>query len=492
MSKRTKTLLIILAAAAAAALVIGAVLAIASLNREPFVGYENSIARYYADEEGATRFIVNSELLENKLAGSVDSFLSCDGTVGIARAGTGLYRVDKDGVLKIYPAGVQSAVLSLDNRLIVFATATELHIYDHKTGELTDLKPEGVKAVPYIAVSPDGNTVGYTVKNADGAYEAFAYENGESRRLTEGACIVGVGNRAAFYYYVTPGNMDLHYVSGSSDRIIGEKVSGLIEFDRDLEEVLFDMNGSTYFSEKGSAARAIVEGASVYPTNSECESKQGGEECVASVKDADTLFDAVFYRTRSSSADEDARTAYDLWFVDSLKRPTELVKGAYQFALVDGRRKVACLVDNTVYVLSARDPAIRTAVCSNAYSFNASPDGKEFYCVAYDLGLYYTRVGERSKLLDSNVIFSALAPDGRCLYLKDYNRGGSLYSVKAGGEPVKIADDAAQINVLPKAVLYYTSMYEDSFGNMVYDVYSSSNGLDFELAVSSALAVSEE
>ena len=163
MSKRTKTLLIILAAAAAAALVIGAVLAIASLNREPFVGYENSIARYYADEEGATRFIVNSELLENKLAGSVDSFLSCDGKVGIARAGTGLYRVDKDGVLKIYPAGVQSAVLSLDNRLIVFATATELHIYDHKTGELTDLKPEGVKAVPYIAVSPDGNTVGYTV-----------------------------------------------------------------------------------------------------------------------------------------------------------------------------------------------------------------------------------------------------------------------------------------------------------------------------------------
>ena len=491
MSKTWKIILAVLGILAALALIAGVVLALISAKGAEFAAYENSIAYYYADEQGATRFIVDDAVLENMIAGSVDSFLSCDGKVGIARAGTGLYRVDKDGILKVYPAGVQSALLSLDGNIIVFTTATELHIYDHRTGELTDLKPDGVKAVPYIALSPDGKTVGYTAKDADGRLSAYAYENGESRLIKDGACIVGVGNGAKFFYYVTLDNMDLHYASGSADRIVGEAISGMIEFDRELDEVLFDMNGVTYYSEKGSAARAVVAGASVYSTNSECESKQGGTECVASVKDTESLFGGVFYRTRSSSSSDDARTAYDLWYVDKLHSATELVKGAYQFTLVDGRRKIACLVDSTVYLINAQDASIRTSVCSNAYSFSVTPDGKSFYCIAYDLGLYYTEPGSAPQLLATNAIRTALTADGKCLFLTDYEQGGKLNVVEGAGEPRFIADGVAQINILPRAALYYTVLREDSLGHDVYDVYSAADGEHFTLAVESALASSE-
>ena len=447
--------------------------------------YDSSINYYYADEEGMTRFIVDSTLLEDAISGYVDSFLSCDGSVGIARAGTGLYRVSAEGLLKIYPAGVERALLSLDNNVIVFTTATELHIYDHRTGKLEDIRPEGASGIPTICVSPDSSTVGYTVKTSDGCF-AYAYENGASRLLANGANIAAIAEGAERFYYMEPDSGDLHCVSGGSDRRIGTGVTGVLEFNRDLTEALFDMNGVTYYSVRGSAAKALVAGASLYPTNAECESTQGGADISVSVKDTDSLFGGVFFRVRTSSADPDARAAYDLWYVDGAKRVTELVRGAYQFFVIENRTRVACLVDGDVYKLDPKSPSDRTLISSNTYNFNVSEDGKSFYLVGYDMGLYYAEPGRLPAQIDTNVIHSQLTTGGVCLYLKDYDLGGSLRAVRGLTEPVDITGGVAQIELAPKAAFYYTSIYEDELGNRVYDVYVSADGFGFEKAVACA------
>ena len=154
--------------------------------------YDNSITYFYSDADGATRFFVNDKLLDDGISGHADAFLSCDGTVGIARGGSGLYRIDGEGIKKIYPAGVDRALLSLDNSMIVFTTATEVHVYDHGTGSIEDIKPEGVTGIASIAISPDGSTVGYSIKSKDGNFYAYAYENGESRKLSNDAYLVAI------------------------------------------------------------------------------------------------------------------------------------------------------------------------------------------------------------------------------------------------------------------------------------------------------------
>ena len=228
-----KTWVKVLIAVLAAALVAAAVAVafdIKGNRRAEAKDYEHNINYFYADEEGMTRFLVDTELLEDKLLGKVDSFLSCDGTVAVVRAGTGLYRVDKDGVEMIHPAGVQGALLSLDGQKTVFTTATELHIYDRATGAVEDVKPDGAAAIPAIAISPDGGTVAYTVKGSDGRFVSYAHENGESKRLDDGAYIVAVGNGARIRYYVDPETSGLYYAKGNSKKLIASSVSQLIEF----------------------------------------------------------------------------------------------------------------------------------------------------------------------------------------------------------------------------------------------------------------------
>ena len=491
-----KTWVKVLIAVLAAALVAAAVAVafdIKGNKRAEAKEYAHNINCFYADEEGMTRFIVDTELLDDKLLGKVDSFLSCDGTVAIVRAGTGLYRVDKEGVIQIHPAGVLRGLLSLDGQKIVFTTATELHIYDHLTGNTEDVKPDGAVLIPSIAISPDGNTVGYTVKDAEGRFVSYAYEGGESRKLDDDAYVVAVGNGARFRYFVDQETSGLYYAKGRSKKLIAEGVSQLIEFNRDLTEVAFDVDGVTYYSIKGRAKKAIVKDASVFTTVAGCASVQGGDEYESSVKDSSSLFGGVFYGFMTSSEDEDARTVYNIWYVDSNRRVTALVRGAYQFALSkDGSRLSVLLADNELYTMKATDPRTAKLISDNVYSYTVSRDGQRFYCIGYDLGLYLIEDGAQVQLA-KNTVYSVLAGEDKCLFISDYEDSAGKLIYADGRRPLTgVSDGVSHAENMPGAYFYYSALYTDSLGNRVYDVYVSDNGVDFRLALKGALMSSGE
>ncbi|MBO4849106.1 MAG: hypothetical protein J5586_08140 [Clostridia bacterium] len=483
-----KTWIKILAAAAVLAIAAAAVaiaLDIRANRRGGAVPVENSMLYYFSDTEGATRFLVDSDLLDDRIGGFVDSFMTCDGTVGLARAGTGLYRVDADGVTLLYPAGVERAALSLDCETAVFTTATELHVVVNG-GEIEHVKPESAVSIPAIAVSPDGRTVGYTVKTSDGAYTAYAYRNGESSKLADGAYVIAIGDGAGVCWWIDPADSSLWYMAGGKAKKVADNVSSQTEFNRTLTEVMFDIDGVTYYSVKGSKPKALVGGASVFSTQTDRASKQGGDGCMSSVKDCDTIFGSVFYGCRSSSSSDNTRTVYDLWYVDGHRHATALAKGAYQFYINEARTKLSVLIDSAVWSMDIDDPRTAEKICANVYGYNASKDGRIFYCIGYDRGLYYVEDGANPIKIAEGAVYSAMTADGKCLFLSNYDSTGILCLADGRKPLVTVTDNAAHFEVFPKVCCYYTGVYEDEYGNKAYDVYTSKDGAEFTLALSAA------
>ena len=477
--KRTFTLIL------AAAALLTAVLSCGCAGKNggvPSKHLTSNVAYYYTGADTSSRFFIGDKLLEDKLGGEVDAFLTCDGTMGIARVGTGLYLVEESGVKMVYPAGVSRALLSLDGGTIVFTTATQVHIYDRGADELYDIKPDDAVSIPSIVLSPDGKTAGYTVKSSDGRFTSYAYAEGESRRLSNNAYIIGVADNAEFWYYLTP-DAELHYAKSGHDKLLGRDAASLFEFNRSLTEVCFDMNGVTYCSRDGRSAKRLIEGRSALATAGECFSTQGGDDCISYVRDCDTLLDSVFYDYKSASDDSGSRTVYDLWYVDSGCKATALARGAYQFSIDAERKKLTCLIDMELYCMDVNDPGTAKLVASNVYSYVASTDLKNVYCIGYDRSLYCIRdLGSPVKLYD-DVVYCVLTDGGSCLFISDFSDTGKLYCADGVSEPKKVGSKVYMVETKPGFCCYYSAPYTDGEGRTVYDLYTSPDGKSFELAL---------
>ncbi len=489
MKKKWIIIIAVLAVLAAVCITLAVVSGLKASRPAEVKRSEHSLTYFYADEEGMTRFFFDDKLLDDKIAGRVDSFLSCDGSVGIARAGTGLYRIDGDGVLLIYPAGVLRAALSLDNSVIAFTTSTQLHVYDHGTGKLSDVKPEGVTGVPAVAVSNDGGTVAYTVKTADGKYEAYSLIDGESRKLADNAYVLAVSDGAKILWYAEPDTASLVCLKNGSKKKVAENVSGAVEFNRDLTEAIFDVASVTHASVNFKKAEVLVKDASVFCTGSECGSTQGGDAAESSVADASTLFNCIYYQSFSSSKDPKARTTYNVYYIDGRRHVKELALGAYQFGLTADGKTLSCLVDDVLYTMKPNDPATAVKVADSIWSYSMLRDGSAFFCIGRDVTLYLVEPGAMSPLpIAENVTYTAVTGDGRCLYISDFNdETGMLCSVGAHTPIVTVMEGVAYAETMKNVSFCYSALYEDSLGNKVYDVYASPNGTDFEPALYAVL-----
>ena len=99
---------------------------------------------YYSEKDSTSYFFVDGKKLEDRIGSGISTFLSVDGTSAAVIAATALYRVDANGIILVYPAAVTRAVLSMDGKSILFATATKAFLYSSDTGETTEF--EGIEA----------------------------------------------------------------------------------------------------------------------------------------------------------------------------------------------------------------------------------------------------------------------------------------------------------------------------------------------------------
>lgn len=441
--------------------------------------YEHNINYFYSNTESTTRFVIDAETLTDKLIGNVDAFLSCDGTRAVVRAGGALYSVDKDGVKSLYPAGTDLAILSLDGGKAIFTTATEVHIVDLTTGSTEDIKPEGVSGIGSVVVSPDGKTVGYSVKKGD-KWTAYAHENGESRLLREDACIAGIADGAAYWYFVDMGDYSLRFMKGGRERKLSSSFSGMIEFSRDLKDAIFDEEGVTYYSRMGRDPKPLAEGNSLFTAGLLCSAPQGGGPVNAEVKDTNSLLGRLYYSYRTSS--EGAPTVYDLWYVNGRGSAKLLAKNAYKFfENEDGSRLSVLMADGKLYDMDMGEPKGAQLIASGVADYCSMGDGT-FYYIDSNGGLFFVNGVKGAKPMQaaSGVSSCAVSPEKICVFLTKSNE---LCYAKNGVATELALTGVRHMETMGAAVFCYTEPYTDEYGVSVYDVYSSADGLEWSLAV---------
>lgn len=481
MKRGVKTALIIVCAAIIVA--AGVLLAI-NLNKEEADPVRKHSIVYFENYEDANTYLFyDTTKLEGYIGGSIDSYLTCDGSVIIMRAGTGLYRADEKGILKVYPIGVDRAVLSLDNRFILFSTATKAYIYDSQSEGLTEIENLNAEDILSLVISPNAEAFAVSVLDSDDRSMTYVYKDGNTELLREDSCIVAIGDDGESGYYVGAVGKELTgklYYIGKEDKLIAENVEANFELSRDLKEITFDIDAKTHYSVAGSKAKKLLD-ASVITYAGKTSCAMGGEYCTSNIKNVSSIFDCIYYTVYTSQdANSNLIKTYDLYYVTSAHSVTPLVKGTTRFVIGNSGKDIACQVDGTVYTVSAYNPKNPIQVMQNAYTFTCSDELEEFYVVDNYAGLYYTKVNSTPVKVLDNAYFIIMGRSNTCLCINDYeNESGTLHWIR-GTETNEIADGVYSVETMNGGTVYYTNGDTDSG---VFDVYMSEDDKNFDLAM---------
>lgn len=447
---------------------------------------EHVMLSFYSEKDGATSFYADDKKLEDRIGGSITTLGTVDGTEGFVVAASALYRINTEGLLKIYPAAVTNTVPALNGGKLLFATATMVFLYDDATRDYKKL--EGIEATSIVdlALSPDGAAAGVTVLNGE-KMMSYIYSGGEVREYGEGRCIVAVSNDAKTRYYMEEEggklNGRLHYDRDGSDKLISSEASPYFELNRDLSEITFDVNGKTHFSRNGGTAKKIVD-SSVFSFAGAQRSSMGGKACITLLKNTDTLLNGIFYAsTVGEDADGNRHDQYDIYYVNSSLSSSALALGADQFSVSEDGKRILTIVDNGLYSVTAYNPKSPELLAQGMYMFSCARDLTEIHCLDIYGNVYKLEDGRLSTILVTGIDLIKRIEGGAVLCYCSGESNGTLFALKGErAEPVAVGVDYFEI--YDHAVVYLANFDSES---KTYDLYISSDGENYRLAEQSVM-----
>lgn len=440
---------------------------------------EHSLTRFYCGEDTMTYFYADGQKLEDKIAGNITKLTSVDGQSGIMTAATALYHIDETGILKIYPAAVSNAVLSLDGRYALFATAQRVFLYDNESKQYEQVLEVEAKRIISLALSPDGSAGGAAIVTDDDRIESYVIKNGSSELYGEDKLLFAVSDGGAISYYLeapdgtTTGS--LHCVKNGRDSLIAENASSYFELNRDLTEITFDINEKTHISLNGGKAKKLVD-ASVFSYKGEQYSGQGGDAVTVLLKNTDTLLDSVFYTNVTGEDQSGNRYAqYSCWYVNSSLSVNKLVGGTDQFQVSENGKELLCVVDGGLYRVSAYNPKKPELVAGSCYSFCAAPDLGTIYSIDPNGNLRIIGEGRDSDIVVTGVQLAKRMNNGTVICYAPSESNGTLLWLR-DGKANAIATNVSFFEVYPQVAMYLSDYDESSES---YSLYTSTDGVEF-------------
>lgn len=476
----------LLALALLALLLLPAALSACSKKSGDSPKLEHNILHFYCAEDTRTYFFLDGKKLSDTIAGNITKLGTVDGTQGFVTAATALYHIDGNGLLLIYPAAVTNAVLSLDGRFILFATAQKVLLYDHEARDYIQLPDIEAKSIASLVLSPDGSAAGVAAVTDDNRIISYVYSGGECSVYGEDRCIVAIADGAARSYYVeapegkTTGR--LHFVQNGNDKLIAENASPYFETNRSLSEITFDVNEKTHVSRSGSSAKQLVD-ASVFSLRGEQYASQGGEAAATLVKNTDSLFDGVFYTNITGQDQNGTRyEQYNVYYINSSLSVSKLALGTDQFSVSADGKEILCIVDDGLYRVSAYAPKKPQLLTSSTYTFCANDDFSEIFFIDTTGNLYDYANGSFTNVSVSGVQLAKRMQDGTVLCYAPVESNGTLLWLKDGHADA-IATNVSFFEVYDHCAMYLSD-YDQSDGT--YSLYTSESGVDFTLALEHA------
>lgn len=442
---------------------------------------EHNLLSFYSETDTSTAFFADDKELNDRIGGAITSIGTVDGKEGFVVAASALYRINTDGLLKIYPAAVTNAVPALDGGRILFATATMVHLYDEATKDYTKL--DGIKANSIIdlALSPSGETAGVTALQDD-CIMSYLYEGGKVTEYGKDKCIVAVSNDAKTVYYLETLDTEitgiLHIVKNGKDRIITDNASPYFELNRDLTEITFDVDGKTHISRNGETARKIAD-ASIFSYAGAQRSAMGGKACITLLKNTNTLLDGIFYsNTRGEDSDGNQHDLYDVYYVNGSLSCNALALGASRFSVSEDSKAILTIVDDSLYKVSAYNPKSPELLLQSIYAFTCDRNLSDIHCLDLGGNVYRYENNKLSPILVTGVDSIKRTSDGAVMCYSSLESNGTLFLLN-GDKAAPVAVGVNYFEIYDHAIMYLANYDENAH---TYDLYISSDGENFRLA----------
>lgn len=441
---------------------------------------EHSLLYFYNKSDNATSFYADGKKLTDRINGAITSIGTVDGREGFVVAASALYRINDEGLLKIYPAAVTNAVPALNGGRILFATATKVHLYDEASGDYAELEGIEADSIIDLALSPSGSAAGVTVAK-DGHMMSYIYSGGKVSQYGADKCIVAVSDDASIVYYIDAVDQELsgtlHFVKDGKDSEITAQASPYFELNRDLTEITFDISGKTHISRNGEKARKLADSSMLSYAGSQ-RTNMGGKACTTVLKNTDTMLDGLFYTNLvGEDADDNKYDQYDVYYVDSSLSCSTLVLGATQFSASEDRKSILTVVDNALYKVSAYNPKSPELVSSNVYMYCCARDLSDLHCLDVYGNVTRLENGKKSVALVTGIDLIKRLENGTVLCYCSAERNGTIFALKVD-RAVPVAVEVNYFEVYGNVVTYLTNYNETEH---TYDLYISENGEDYEL-----------
>lgn len=442
---------------------------------------EHNLLSFYCEPDSSTVFFADEKKLDDRIGGAITSIGTVDGKEGFVVAASALYRINTEGLLKVYPAAVTNAVPALNGGKILFATAAMVHLYDEAARDYTKLEGIEAKSIVDLALSPNGDTAGVTALQDD-RMMSYLYEGGKVTEYGADKCIVAVSDDAKIVYYLETLDAEitgiLHIVKNGKDSIITQNASPYFELNRDLTEITFDVDGKTHISRNGESAKKIAD-TSVFSYSGAQRSAMGGKACITLLKNTNTLLSGIFYSNTVGEDDNGNRyDLYDVYYVNSSLHCSPLALGASQFSVSEDSKAILTIVDDSLYKVSAYNPKSPELLLQGIYTFTCDSKLADMHCLDIGGNVYRYENGKLSPILVTGVDVIKRTSDGSVMCYSSQESNGTLFRLR-GDKAAPVAVGVNYFEIYDHAIVYLANYDENAH---TYDLYLSSDGENFRLA----------
>lgn len=333
----------------------------------------------------------------------------------------------------------------------------------------------------YFCISPDGKSLAF-VSDYEGSSECKAYKsvNGkEPELIIKNSYPVAISDKGKLVYYCKndSGDVSFYVAKGSDTNKLASDISRDITmyFNSDLSQVIYGVDGETYFSEKGKEKERIKKSSlSWVGTSDDCASisysaYDANVVClgVSSLEKIPVVLDETIYYYGGGSEIEKVVSDYSKFeFSSDMKGIMYLdYDTIYRIRDISKPEKKEVL---------AEDVDIRT--------FSATDDLSAFYYLDDDETLYYQK-GDKDPKKIADDVYSEFAFDRKenvIFFLVDYSTksdAGELYYSKKGGKKTEVKDGSDVMAVFT----LYDSVFMLREEDEGYSYYLAKSGTKFNL-----------
>ena len=420
-------------------------------------GWGGDVETFITDSRG-NAFNVNSWL--NRSATSLDAtrfaYLTDEGDLYFIHNGN-RQRVARD---------VSNFVMSLDGSAVVYVTDTDdddlgtLVLWQARNGSTRVVE---TSVVHYqISISPDGRTVGFAVLDRNDDVEGFFSVNGRTAEsLGRNRIPMVISNSGRFVYYFNESNQQFRVSHrGDSVRLADSDNLFGLWFNRDLTEVMFVADGTTFISERG-RERQRISNNHLVPALPEFIQTSGMN--VFGVRS----FRNIIAESRSDSNMWGWSSTYDLVYIDGSFETNRIARNVIQHEVSRDGGTVVYL--NSQGRLTKLTNVSRTEPTTFEFStrdeieeFVMTADGSQIYFINDFNDLYFIRGTNSPTRVRQDVYTIVMSPNSDTLFfIADIDRNGigELFTTRRGATATRVdgAREVSFIRTTATCVFYFST-----------------------------------